>query len=63
MFCAFSWILRFSDHILTLTHPIISLVIDQLRQTGEFEEVRMEDDEAEHSLEMQLPYVRKVFEG
>ncbi len=37
--------------------------IKELRATNQFEALAQEDDEAEHSLEMHLPYVRKMFEG
>lgn len=31
-------------------------------KTGKFEEMDLQTDEDEHSIEMHLPYVRKVFE-
>lgn len=37
--------------------------IDELRKTGAFRDMNLETDEDEHSIEMHLPYVRKVFEG
>lgn len=37
--------------------------IAQLRATGEFSEMDLNTDQDEHSIEMHLPYVRKVFEG
>ncbi|CDZ98833.1 Predicted dioxygenase [Phaffia rhodozyma] len=37
-------------------------VIQQLKQTGEFEEMTRDQDEDEHSIEMHLPFVRKVFQ-
>jgi len=43
--------------------PLDTETIDELLATKEFEVMSKEDDEAEHSLEMQLPYVRKIFEG
>ncbi|TFL02798.1 UPF0103-domain-containing protein [Pterulicium gracile] len=48
--------------------PIGDLEIDsetvaKLRNTGKFSDFSLDDDEAEHSLEMHLPYVRKIFEG
>ncbi|KAN0065777.1 hypothetical protein ACQY0O_000907 [Thecaphora frezii] len=48
--------------------PIGNLKIDkevnaQLASTGEFETMSQSVDEDEHSLEMHLPYVKKVFEG
>ena len=36
---------------------------DELRATGEFVDMDVAIDEAEHSLEMHLPYIRKVFES
>lgn len=39
------------------------LAIAQLRATGKFMAMGLEVDEDEHSIEMQLPYVRKIFEG
>ncbi|KAK0478434.1 MEMO1 family [Armillaria novae-zelandiae] len=43
--------------------PLDLDTIKELRATNRFEELAQEDDEAEHSLEMHLPYVRKMFEG
>ena len=48
--------------------PLYNLKIDkefyqELQQTKLFEEISMQADEAEHSLEMHLPYVAKVMEG
>lgn len=40
-----------------------SQAIAKLRQTGKFRDMSLDVDEAEHSIEMQLPYVRKVFQG
>ncbi|KAF8626546.1 hypothetical protein AX15_004848 [Amanita polypyramis BW_CC] len=37
--------------------------INELKATGKFEIMDIDADEAEHSIEMHLPYVRKVFEG
>jgi len=37
--------------------------IAELRATGNFSDMDIQTDEDEHSLEMHLPYVRKVFEG
>lgn len=36
--------------------------IQELRNTGKFSEMEVQTDEEEHSIEMHLPYVRKVFE-
>ncbi|KAI0335318.1 UPF0103-domain-containing protein [Cubamyces sp. BRFM 1775] len=48
--------------------PIGALPIDvettrELKNTGQFSEMDLQTDEDEHSIEMHLPYVRKVFEG
>lgn len=37
--------------------------IAQLKATGEFSEMDLNTDQDEHSIEMHLPYVRKIFEG
>ena len=37
--------------------------IDELKKTGQFSEMDQGTDEDEHSIEMHLPYVRKIFEG
>jgi len=39
------------------------LAIAELRATGNFSDMDIQTDEDEHSIEMHLPYVRKVFEG
>lgn len=41
----------------------LAVAIAELRKTGKFSNLAYKDDEAEHSIEMHLPYVRKVFEG
>lgn len=38
-------------------------VYAELQATGEFEEMTSQVDEAEHSMEMHLPYIYKVFAG
>ncbi|RXW19892.1 hypothetical protein EST38_g5981 [Candolleomyces aberdarensis] len=43
--------------------PLDLETIKELRETGKFAPLSLEADEDEHSLEMHLPYVRKVFEG
>jgi len=48
--------------------PIGNLLLDletieELQSTGKFEPLTIKDDEAEHSIEMHLPYVRKIFAG
>ena len=37
--------------------------IDELNNTGQFSQMELSTDEDEHSIEMHLPYIRKVFEG
>jgi hypothetical protein len=37
--------------------------IDELDKTGQFSQMELSTDEDEHSIEMHLPYVRKIFEG
>lgn len=43
--------------------PVDQEVYAELRATGQFEEMTSSVDEAEHSLEMHLPYLMKVLEG
>ncbi|KAK3283050.1 hypothetical protein CYMTET_9238 [Cymbomonas tetramitiformis] len=43
--------------------PIDPQVYQELRQSGHFEEMSLKVDEAEHSLEMHLPYISKVMSG
>lgn len=43
--------------------PLDDEVIEELRKTGQFECLSDEADEDEHSIEMHLPYLRKIFEG
>lgn len=38
-------------------------VYEELRATKKFEEMNLNVDEAEHSMEMHLPYLAKVFQG
>jgi hypothetical protein len=52
----------------TYRTPLYNLTIDrsmyqQLYDTRMFEEMTMHTDEAEHSIEMHLPYIAKVMEG
>jgi len=35
--------------------------MDELRKTKKFKEVSKEDEEEEHSLEMQFPYLKQIF--
>ena len=41
----------------------VSTVYDELRASGKFEDMNLSVDEAEHSMEMHLPYLAKVFQG
>ncbi|XP_026447954.1 protein MEMO1-like [Papaver somniferum] len=43
--------------------PIDLEVIEELQATGKFELMDLQVDEAEHSMEMHLPYLVKVFQG
>ncbi|GAA5929559.1 Mho1p [Sporobolomyces koalae] len=43
--------------------PLDLDTISELSETGKFEWMARETDEDEHSIEMHLPYIRKVFEG
>lgn len=48
-----------------LSPPVLRAfaAIDELYKTGQFSEMDLRSDEEEHSIEMHLPYVRKIFEG
>jgi predicted class III extradiol MEMO1 family dioxygenase len=41
----------------------ICAAIKELRASGNFIDMNIQTDEDEHSIEMHLPYVRKVFDG
>lgn len=41
--------------------PAVGTAIGELRRTRQFVDMSMHEDEDEHSLEMHLPYIRKVF--
>lgn len=43
--------------------PVDTDVIRALAATGKFDRIDIGVDEDEHSLEMHMPYIRKVFEG
>ncbi|OCH96453.1 UPF0103-domain-containing protein [Obba rivulosa] len=43
--------------------PLDLDTIKELRDTGKFSDMDRQTDEDEHSIEMHLPYIRKVFEG
>ena len=49
-----------SDHAISCS---LDPAVKELRDTGEFQDMDIQTDEDEHSIEMHLPYVRKVFEG
>ncbi|OCB90139.1 UPF0103-domain-containing protein [Sanghuangporus baumii] len=59
--CALSQCREYSTPIGNL--PLDIETIAELRKTGAFQDMSLETDEDEHSIEMHLPYVRKVFEG
>lgn len=42
---------------------VTRLVIKEIHSTGQFEWMKKSVDEAEHSIEMQLPYIEKMMEG
>ncbi|VDP75553.1 unnamed protein product [Echinostoma caproni] len=41
----------------------LATVYTELRRTGEFDQLSVDRDEEEHSIEMQLPYIAKVMES
>ena len=43
--------------------PICTETVAALRKTGLFSELSPDSDEREHSLEMQMPYLRLIFAG
>ncbi|KAI0932254.1 hypothetical protein AcW1_000573 [Taiwanofungus camphoratus] len=43
--------------------PIDVDTIEELRESGKFSDMDLQTDEDEHSIEMHLPYIRKIFEG
>jgi len=43
--------------------PVDTETIAELKQTGAFSDMKLKTDEDEHSIELHLSYVRKVFEG
>jgi len=59
--CALS---RCKEYVTPLGNlPIDVETIAELAQTGKFTDMDLQTDEDEHSIEMHLPYIRKVFEG
>ncbi|CAL1695927.1 unnamed protein product [Somion occarium] len=59
--CALSQCVEYATPIGNL--PIDVDVVQQLRNTGKFSDMSIETDEDEHSIELHLPYIRKVFDG
>ncbi|GAA6039312.1 hypothetical protein JCM8097_003257 [Rhodosporidiobolus ruineniae] len=59
--CALSQCSKYETPIGDL--PLDRATIAELEATGKFELMDQGTDEDEHSLEMHLPYIRKVFEG
>ncbi|KAF9481387.1 UPF0103-domain-containing protein [Pholiota conissans] len=59
--CALSKCKEYQTPIGTL--PLDLDTIKELKATGIFESMDVQADEDEHSIEMHLPYVRKIFEG
>ncbi|KAH9982389.1 MEMO1 family [Lactifluus volemus] len=59
--CALSKCTEYATPIGAL--PLDRSTIDQLDKTGQFSQMQLSTDEDEHSIEMHLPYVRKIFEG
>lgn len=45
------------------SHQVTLPAIAKLRESGIFSDMSLRTDEDEHSIEMHLPYVRKVFAG
>jgi len=43
--------------------PIDVKTVKELKETKEFEWMSLHEDEDEHSIEMHLPYIRKIFDG
>ncbi|KAI0033152.1 UPF0103-domain-containing protein, partial [Vararia minispora EC-137] len=43
--------------------PIDLSTVQELKATGQFEHMSLDTDENEHSIEMHLPYIRKIFQG
>ncbi|KAJ3824966.1 MEMO1 family [Lentinula raphanica] len=59
--CALSNCKEFATPVGNL--PLDLETISELRDTGKFDSLDIDADEAEHSLEMHLPYVRTIFQG
>jgi MEMO1 family protein len=48
---------------LPLDRELIESLYDQGKSSGDWEWMERDTDEDEHSIEMQLPYLRKIFQG
>jgi len=59
--CALSKCKRYATPFYNL--EIDTQIISTLHKSGMFEDFELDDDEAEHSLEMQLPFIAKIMEG
>ncbi|KZT06929.1 UPF0103-domain-containing protein [Laetiporus sulphureus 93-53] len=59
--CALSGCKEYETPLGTL--PLDQDIIKELRDSGQFTVMDIQTDEDEHSIEMHLPYVRKIFEG
>ena len=55
--------LSYPDVLIMPIYSLVTSAINQLKETGHFEWMSLSQDEAEHSIEMHLPYVRKIFAG
>lgn len=60
-------VLKLFTFLLSVCSLFVSIfilpVIEELKATGKFELMDISVDEDEHSMEMHLPYLAKVFEG
>lgn len=59
--CAISSVSKYCTPLYDLT--LDAQVYEELQSTGSFEWMNLETDEDEHSIEMHLPYIAKVFEN
>jgi len=59
--CALSRCAKYETPIGDL--PLDLDTINELKEMGHFEWMSLSQDEAEHSIEMHLPYIRKIFAG
>lgn len=56
------WILRVLILGSNFAPKINFSVTDELMETGAFEHMDVRNEESEHSIEMQLPFLAKIFE-